>query len=133
MRLRVREYIPARIMRTYKLTPELMAKIEKRKRIINIVLASCIAGHAYHTYGVVQLSKHHKEQRKLSEERFDLLSKKFNDKHWIEGLQRKLGSLKDTRQYVNSVHFSAEEMQDLEANGYDKKILELTKNKGTII
>mmetsp|Transcript_25060 Transcript_25060/g.42350 ORF Transcript_25060/g.42350 Transcript_25060/m.42350 type:complete len:121 (-) Transcript_25060:188-550(-) len=120
-------------MRAYKLTPELAAKIEKRKRIINIVLASCIAGHAYHTYGIVQLSKHHKEQRALSEERFELLTKKFNDQNWIDGLQNKLGSLKDTRQHVNSVHFSAEEIQDMEAKGFDQKVIELTKSKGSII
>ena len=120
-------------MRTYKLTPELVATIEKRKRIINIVLASCIAGHAYHTYGIVQLAKHHKEQRALSEERFEILTKKFNDKKWVEGLQERLGSMKETRHYVNSLHFSAEEMVDLEANGYDKQLFEMAKSKGTII
>ena len=107
--------------------------LEKRKRVFNIVLASFIAGHAYHTYGIVQLSKHHKEQRALAEERFDILSKKFNDKKWIDGLQDKLGSLKETRHYVNSLYFSAEEMEDLEAHGYDKKLVELSKNKNSII
>lgn len=120
-------------MRTFKATPELVAKLEKRKRIINIVVATFIAGSAFHAYSVVEHSKRKKIQRELSEQRYALLVEKFNDKLWVDGLQSKLGSLKDTRHFINSVHFSEEEIKEMEANGFDKKLVELRNSTGSII
>lgn len=120
-------------MRHYKATPELLVKIEKRKKIVNFFVASFIAGHAYHTYNIVQLSNQHKEQRALAEERYELLKKKFNDQRWIDGLQSKLGSLKATRQHVGSIYLSDEEIKEMEARGYNSKNEESKSKRGGAI
>ena len=104
-------------MRTFKWTPELAAKIEKRRRIVNVVVVTGITGHAYHSYSIVQISKELKERRSLAEERFEALRTKFNDPKWISSLEGKLHSMKETRHHVTGMYLSDEDFDDMKVRG----------------
>lgn len=87
------------------MSPEKLLQIERRKRVVNLLLVTCIGLHAYQTYSISLGAVENQEKREATEKKYEQFKMKVLDDQFLQGLEAKLKTRDEgeIRQYVKAV------------------------------
>lgn len=92
----------------FKVTPETLKAVDRRKKIINFLLVTAFGIHSYRTYLTTTAAEQARKERETVELRYTEFLKKLSSDEWIQGLETHIRSKKekDVKNYVRGIYTS---------------------------